>query len=151
MDDLGFNKKPKKGVPTSAPGGYGTISERGYRRVWDTKQKRYRMEHDMIWEAQHGPIPEGRYVHHKDGIKLNNTIGNLELVDALTHKRIHGGCKLIAGEWWKPCTRCKEIKKVSTDFYLARGWIQSICKACQIQVSIQTKKARKKGSLNRMR
>ena len=42
---------------------------------------------------------EGHQIHHKDGNKLNNNISNLELVDTLTHKRIHSGCELRNGEW----------------------------------------------------
>jgi len=37
-----------RGKISSAPGGYGHITAKGYRRVWDTEQKRFRMEHILV-------------------------------------------------------------------------------------------------------
>lgn len=45
--------------------------------------------HRAIWEHHNGPIPEGWFVHHKDGDSLNNDIQNLELVTQSGHARIH--------------------------------------------------------------
>lgn len=52
----------KRGPASSAPGGYGTISN-GYRRMYDSNRRRMMMEHDMVWEAVHGPIQTGWEVH----------------------------------------------------------------------------------------
>lgn len=35
--------------------------------------------HRVVWEAVHGPIPNGLTVNHKDGRKTNNRPDNLEL------------------------------------------------------------------------
>lgn len=35
--------------------------------------------HRYVWEFYHGPIPEGFHVHHVNGNKYDNDIGNLEL------------------------------------------------------------------------
>lgn len=36
--------------------------------------------HRLIWEAVNGPIPAGFEINHKNGIKTDNRITNLELV-----------------------------------------------------------------------
>lgn len=41
----------------------------------------YILEHRAVWIDHHGPIPEGAVVHHKNGLKLDNRIENLELFD----------------------------------------------------------------------
>lgn len=48
----------------------------------DGVKKCYRL-HRVIWEAFHGPIPSNLEVDHIDNNKLNNSIGNLQL---LTHR-----------------------------------------------------------------
>lgn len=36
--------------------------------------------HRIVWEAVHGPIPTGLEINHRNGIKADNRITNLELV-----------------------------------------------------------------------
>ena len=43
----------------------------------------------MVWEYFHGKIPSGIILHHKDYNKLNNHIGNFELVSNSLHSSIH--------------------------------------------------------------
>lgn len=47
--------------------------------------------HREIWKAQHGPIPVGYQVHHKDRNPLNNDISNLECVSVREHGALHAG------------------------------------------------------------
>ncbi len=132
----------KSGPKSKAPGGYGTITPKGYRRVWCTVQRRFRMEHVLVWEQHYGAIPAGMQVHHKDENKLNNVIGNLELVDALTHKRLHSGCELRDGVWWKPCKKCG-IMQPECEYYPRSDGISSRCRECSIRSAIEDKRKRR--------
>ena len=42
-----------------------------------------------VWQLKHGAIPPGMGIHHKDGNKLNDEIGNLELVSKAEHLDEH--------------------------------------------------------------
>ena len=46
--------------------------------------------HRFVWMHHNGSIPDGFHVHHKDGNKANNSIENLELLDASAHSKHHG-------------------------------------------------------------
>ena len=45
--------------------------------------------HRAIWEKANGPIPKGCHVHHKDGDRENNDLGNLEIKDGRRHISDH--------------------------------------------------------------
>lgn len=132
----------KEGKDGSSPQGYGYITKKGYHRVWDAEQKKYRFEHNIVWEKNYGKIPQGMQVHHIDGNKQNNNIENLKLVDALTHKRLHSGCIEKNGIILKPCKKCGVFKPIS-DYYKRKDGISSRCKECCIKNAVENKKRRK--------
>lgn len=132
-----FRTRP---LPSSAPGGYGTITRKGYRRIGVGGKQR--LEHVLVWEQFNGPVPVGFQVHHRDGQKLNNELSNLELVDALTHKRLHSGCEMRNGEWFKPCRKCGVTRPVS-DYYTRRDGISPWCKPCAVANAVKNKRKRK--------
>lgn len=126
------NKRKQEHKPTA----------KGYIRL--RRDKKAKMEHVLIWEQQHGPIPEGMQIHHIDGNKKNNNISNLQLVSVIEHKRIHEGCKYIDGEWYKPCAKCGEYKKCDHEnWYFSRGYINGkLCKKCFIEKIVRNKEIR---------
>lgn len=128
------------GAKSSHPSGSGHTTKKGYHRlyIWDAELKVERaiFAHVHEWEKVNGPIPAGFDIHHKDFDKQNNDIGNLELVSPMAHKRLHTGCELRDGAWWKTCSQCEQAKPVDGDnWYLAEnGWIRNgMCKCCHIK------------------
>ena len=125
-----------------------TITAKGYRRMYDAATKRLRMEHNVVWERAHGPIPNGLQVHHINHDKLDNRLENLELLDPLTHKRRHSGCVQRDGIWWKPCRKCGVLKPI-TEYYPQKQrypW----CRSCQAS-SARNKQRRRKRENTRHR
>lgn len=122
-----------------------SITKKGYVRKFYKEYGRQRFEHCVVWEKHYGEIPKGMQVHHKDGNKLNNNIDNLILVDTMTHKRLHSGCKIIDGVWWKPCKDCGELKPI-TEFYKNSEnpkWAASVCKSCMSKRAVIIKRKKR--------
>ena len=66
------------------------LTKKGYVRIWSAKDKRLRMEHDLVWEKHYGAIPAGYQIHHKDGNKQNNDMRNLVVLPSLSvHSHLH--------------------------------------------------------------
>ena len=104
------------------------------------------MEHVYVWECDNGPVPSGHDIHHRDGDKLNNAPANLQLVTKLEHKRIHSGCELRDGIWWKPCSICGELKPIDVEhWYISpEGWpLYGRCRPCHIARVVRDKRLRK--------
>jgi hypothetical protein len=141
----------KHGRKSKHASGVGYTTEKGYHRlsVWDSETKSVRvvMAHVWAWEQQHGPIPEGYQIHHRNGDKQDNRLENLEIVDPTTHKRLHNGCELRAGIWWKPCPVCGEFKPIDAEhWYLSKeGWpLYGKCRPCHIARVVRDKQERRR-------
>lgn len=105
--------------------------EKGYVVRGCGKRTIYR--HREVWEAAYGPIPPGMVIHHIDHDRCNNRLDNLAMMDRATHNRIHAGCVLINGVWYKSCSGCRQLKPLDPRFwyYQSRdGRPYFLCKPC---------------------
>ena len=78
LDRIGFNNRKLKSTTLR-----GCRDKDGYYRVnlygLDHKKK-YKPIHRLVYEAFNGVIPEDLVVNHKDEIKTNNRLTNLEII-----------------------------------------------------------------------
>lgn len=75
---LGYYVDPDTGLVLRP---VGSRDSNGYVRI----DRRYAGEpavaaHRVVWEAVHGPIPPGMVINHRNGVKDDNRIENLEVV-----------------------------------------------------------------------
>ena len=110
---------PKEGAPMSSSRPYfdshpmpppgirlTTHNDRGYLRCqWHIKGKQYHIQqHVYIWQLNFGPLPQGYVVHHVDGNRSNNSLGNLRAMANGDHIRLHSTihgiyCGSRPGQW----------------------------------------------------
>ena len=78
----GFDVDPTAGLvygPKGKP--VGSKDTSGYFPI-DGRTRRYGLlsAHRLVWQAANGPIPDHLVINHKNGVKTDNRIANLELV-----------------------------------------------------------------------
>lgn len=56
-----------------------------------------------LWEKEHGEIPKGYIIHHKDGESLNDVIDNYELVNYSQHRNLHNELNNKPPEYNEQC------------------------------------------------
>lgn len=104
--------------------------------VYIKRKKHVKMEHRWIYEKVHGVIPPRMVIHHINGNKTDNRIENLLMLNNDMHRKVHCGFVLGADGWYKPCNRCKVLKRVESSYHKKKlanseGY-QSVCKECYI-------------------
>ena len=79
----GYKVDPETGIVYGLRGKPLTDRDwKGYVRVNNPRRGYYRFAHRIMWEAAVGPIPDGMQINHKNGIKDDNRLENLEVVTA---------------------------------------------------------------------
>jgi hypothetical protein len=120
------------------------VTRKGYLR--GNVGGRLRLAHDYEWERHFGAIPPGQQIHHVNGDKQDNRIANLIAVDSVTHKRLHSGCKLISGQWWKRCSVCSIYRELTEEwwYFSKEGWpLYGRCRPCHIRKVVEAKRLRR--------
>lgn len=46
-------------------------------------------QHRYVWEQAHGPIPPRHHIHHKNKVRDDNRLENLECIEKHAHMRLH--------------------------------------------------------------
>lgn len=86
----------------------GDICPYGYKRVYAPDGSRV-FEHRLVWEQTHGPIPDGALIHHINGVRTDNRIANLQLLDSVSdHMLLHayGAAREGWARGYDACTEC---------------------------------------------
>lgn len=84
--DAGLVFAPKSNTPDKV---CGSLTKKGYLRICmnvDGKQKHF-MAHRVVWVSVHGPVPDGCQIDHRNTIKSDNRISNLEAVTGVENMR----------------------------------------------------------------
>ena len=90
-----------------------------------------------MWYEAHDTIPNGYAIHHKNSMKSDNRLENLECIHASDHKAMHGreGGRLPAIPWNKgaktiklSCWRCQR------KFVRRESWHRSNIKKGMVRV-----------------
>lgn len=122
--DLGFGGNWKRGGLLKQ-----TITDRGYTAVtlYKNKKRKSSRIHTLVLETFVGDCPKGKECNHKDGVKVNNRLENLEWVtpkENMLHASKNGLLRTIKGEKhrWAKLTKDSivEIKKLRCNGWLYR-------------------------------
>ena len=89
---------------------------KGYRET--DRGGRKAREHHLVWEAAHGPVPKGLFIHHRNGIRDDNRLENLQLMapsDHAVHHRKSDRATIAekVKAWWaNPENRAKRVAQL---------------------------------------
>lgn len=99
--------------------------------------------HVYIWEREHGPVPSGHDIHHKDGNKDNNSIENLVCVPRHAHHADHMSARsdqcrdimfehvLPAAKKWHKSDEGRDWHKEHYKKSLAPKWDNAVTLVCE--------------------
>jgi hypothetical protein len=80
--------------------GTAKINNSGHYRITSRKEgNNGKLLHRLIWEDFYGcEVPKGYVIHHRNHIKTDNCILNLQLIRDSDHKKIHNTGKVFSEE-----------------------------------------------------
>ena len=83
--------KAPEGATYRASDGYVSVKMPGHAHA---KSNEWALEHIVVWEEANGPLSDGWVVHHKNGVKDDNRLENLEAMSRSDHASHHQHIKI---------------------------------------------------------
>ena len=125
VEQVVFNEIAYRRYPNS-----GNISDRRYFRCgYSDIVNGFSYLHRDKWKAQHGEIPEGHLIHHKDSDPSNNEIENLECISSATHSQRHPHSEEYLIQNKKHLARIRLLAKAWHQTEEGRAWHVELGKA----------------------
>lgn len=104
-----------------------SVGIKGYVYIVDPATGKRVLEHKMVWERANGPRPPGHHIHHINGIRSDNRLENLVLMEAQAHIDHH---HQPLARWAKKYDRCTQCGTTDSRHY-GRG----LCKRCALRMA----------------
>jgi len=125
-----------------------SINSKGYIQIWKpdhhfASRRGYVMEHRLVWEEHHNAVllPWAE-IHHKNGVRDDNSIENLQAIDRSKHNLHHMKQRRDQIINKRKCARCdrdtkRRIRRVRGYVYRTAEWNRNpldrtewLCKMC---------------------
>ena len=94
--------------------GNAKINQDGYYEITSTKEGNYdKLLHRLIYMDYYDvDLPREIHVHHKNGLKTDNRIENLEAINCSDHCRLHRAGVSLTPEWRRNLSRSRSSTNV---------------------------------------
>lgn len=81
-----------------------------YKRLWDNENRRWLYEHRVVMESFLGrPLSSNESVHHINGIRNDNRLENLVVMNFQDHEKVHGNGRKNRKHIHCQLTRCEML------------------------------------------
>jgi DNA polymerase I-like protein with 3'-5' exonuclease and polymerase domains/uracil-DNA glycosylase len=97
------------------------VTAMGYTHLYAHNATKYVKEHIVVARAALGGRPLNSVVHHKNEVKTDNSIGNLEYMDAYEHASKHGSVA-ATDQYYNDPTKKEKILEGLRRFHQERGF-----------------------------
>jgi hypothetical protein len=100
-----------------------------------------------------GPIPPGHHVHHINHDQRDNSIENLQLLDAGFHRWVHGRVRedhrMLGSVEHRSCQRCHVYKPLAMFSRRSAGTYHGYCNVC-VRESVRAWKRQEGGAWRKL-